>query len=231
MTSAMVLVVDDEPKIRDVVGEYLRRDGYVVRTASTGAEALELTRLHRPDLILLDMGLPDADGMDLARALRAHAAIPIVFLTARAGEDDRVAGLRSGADDYVVKPFSPRELVARVGAVLRRTAVPAAASYGAGELSVDAESREVTVAGTPVELTRTEFDLLGVLAERPGRVLSRAELLARVQGYDFAGYDRTIDAHVKNLRRKLGDDPRRPRWILTTPGVGYKFGVPRDDAP
>lgn len=230
MTSATVLVVDDEPKIRDVVADYLRKDGYAVLTAGTGAQALELARLHRPDLIVLDMGLPDTDGTDVARALRAHAAIPIVVLTARAGEDDRVAGLRSGADDYVVKPFSPRELVARVGAVLRRTAAPTAASYGAGELSVDADSREVTVSGMPVELTRTEFDLLGVLAERPGRVLSRAELLARVQGYDFAGYDRTIDAHVKNLRRKLGDDPRRPRWILTTPGVGYKFGVPRDHA-
>lgn len=230
MVAATVLVVDDERKIRELVGDYLRREGYRVFDAASGEEALAVTRRQHPDLIVLDLGLPDVDGAELTRLLRAESAVPIVMLTARGSEDARVSGLRLGADDYVVKPFSPRELVARVTAVLRRTAGPPVAAYGAGALRIDLERREVMVDGQPVELTRTEFDLLTVLAERPGLVLSRGQLLHRVQGHDFAGYERTIDAHVKNLRRKLRDHPRRPRWLLTVPGVGYKFGTPRDPA-
>jgi len=227
---ATVLVVEDERKIRELVGDFLRNDGYTVLDAATGHDALAIAREQHLDLIVLDLDLPDMDGTELTRQLREHNAVPIVMLTARSSEDARVNGLRAGADDYVVKPFSPRELVARVSAVLRRSTTPPMTGYGRGALSIDLERREVIANGHPVELTRTEFDLLAVLVERPGRVWSRGELLHRVQGYDFAGYDRTIDAHVKNLRGKLRDDPRRPRWLLTVPGVGYKFGAQRDPA-
>ncbi|MGW3353191.1 response regulator transcription factor [Nonomuraea rubra] len=231
MTST-VLVVDDEPKLRRLVKEYLERDGFIVVEAGTGRRALELIAASRPDLVILDLGLPDLPGEEVAHLVRKDSDVPIVMLTAKAAENDRVMGLRLGADDYVVKPFSPRELVARVEAVLRRTRVagaggPQVASYGGGRLAIDAERREVGVDGDPVMLTRTEFDLLAALAARPGRAWSRLELISRVQGYDFEGYERTIDVHVKNLRRKLGDMPPS-ELILTVPGVGYKLGVERD---
>jgi DNA-binding response OmpR family regulator len=229
--TATVLVVDDERKIRDLVRSYLEREGYAVLVADTGERALETLERAHPDLLVLDLMLPDLSGEEVARSVRDHSNLPIIMLTAKAGEDDRVAGLRLGADDYLVKPFSPRELVARVEAVLRRSAEPGAAatSFDAGSLVIDREAREVRLRGQPVELTRSEFDLLHSLAAHPGRVFSRFELVTRVQGYDYDGYERTIDAHVKNLRRKLAEDPRRPRYVVTVTGVGYKLGV-RPDA-
>ncbi len=226
-----VLVVDDEVKIREVVGTYLRREGHHVLLADSGLAALRLAERLRPDLLVLDLGLPDVPGDEVLRLLRRFSEVPVIVLTARAAEGDRVAGLRSGADDYVTKPFSPRELVARVEAVLRRSGggsgdrVP---TYDGGRLAIDRERREVALDGTRVELTRTEFDLLVTLASRPGRAWTRHELISRVQGHDYEGYDRTVDAHVKNLRRKLGDDPRQPILVLTVPAIGYKFGVPAD---
>lgn len=228
VTAPTVLVVEDEPKIRALVGDYLRRDGYRVVEVATGEQALVASRRHHPDLIVLDLGLPDGDGVALTARLRGCGGVPIMMLTARGSEDARVAGLRAGADDYVVKPFSPRELVARVAAVLRRTGRTPVNSFDDAALRIDLERREVSVHDQLVVLTRTEFDLLAVLATRPGRVWSRTELLERVSGHDFPGYDRTVDAHVKNLRRKLGDDPRRPRWVRTVPGVGYRFEATRD---
>jgi len=202
-----------------------------VLVADTGQRALETSSRGPPDLVGLDLVLPALSGEEVARLLRDASNVPIIMLTSKAGEDDRVAGLRLGADDYLGKPFSPRELVARVEAVLRRTGggtTEGALSFGAGEILIDRETREVSVRGAPVELTRSEFDLLFALASRPGRVYSRYELVGRVQGYDYEGYERTIDAHVKNLRRKLGDDPHHPRYVLTVTGVGYKLGLRAD---
>lgn len=226
-----ILVVDDESKIRELVGAYLAREGYQVLQAGTGSAALDIVDRLRPDLVVLDLGLPDLPGEEVLRLLRRSDDVPVVMLTARAGESDRVAGLRQGADDYLPKPFSPRELVARIEAVLRRTGRGPAAripSYAEGRLTIDTERREITVDGAPVELTRTEFDLLVTLSSRPGRVWSRLELVNRLQGHDYEGYERTVDAHVKNLRRKVGDDPRRAVFVVTVPGVGYKFGAPAD---
>lgn len=222
-----VLVVDDEPKIRALVRGYLERDGYGVLEAGTAARALELA--PGADLMILDLRLPDRAGEDVARQLRS-ASLPIIMVTAKADEAHRIAGLRLGADDYVTKPFSPRELVARVDAVLRRAmAAPddaSADSFGDGVLRIDAERREAWVGERQVPLTRTEFDLLSTLAARPGRVWSRVELVSRVQREEHEAYERTIDVHVKNLRRRLGDRP--PRLVVTVPGVGYKLGVDRD---
>jgi DNA-binding response OmpR family regulator len=230
MGQASVLVVDDERKIREFVRPYLERAGYAVLLADCGQGALESAARAEPDLVVLDLMLPDLPGEEVARSLREVSDVPIIMLTAKASEEDRVAGLRLGADDYLVKPFSPRELAARVEAVLRRVNGARSSvgdTYGDGALTIDADAREVTVDGAPVELTRSEFDLLAVLASRPGRVWSRYELITRVQGYDHDGYERTVDAHVKNLRRKLGDDPRAPRFVVTVTGVGYKLTVAR----
>ncbi|SDN41975.1 response regulator transcription factor [Streptomyces wuyuanensis] len=232
-TTATVLVVDDELKLRALVRDYLEREGYGVLEASEGHQALDLARTALPDLIVLDLGLPGLPGEDVARLLRKTSDVPIVMLTAKAAENDRVTGLRLGADDYVVKPFSPRELVARIEAVLRRAlggraaAEEAAVSYGGGRLRIDTERREVHADQKPVELTRTEFDLLTALATRPGRAWTRMELVGRVQGHTFEAYERTIDVHVMNLRRKLGDTPPS-RVVVTVPGVGYKLGLDRD---
>jgi DNA-binding response OmpR family regulator len=223
-------VIDDESKLRELVGDYLRRDGFAVVEAGTGRAALDVIARARPDLVILDLGLPDVDGEDLLRSFRRQN-LPVVVLTAKASEPERVAGLRAGADDYLVKPFSPRELIARVEAVLRRSGhagFGAATAYGGGALLLDTERREVAVRGREVALTRSEFDLLAVLAGRPGRVWSRLELLSRLQGNGFEGFERTVDAHVKNLRRKLGDEPPNPTLVLTVTGVGYKLGVDRD---
>ncbi|MBI4259769.1 MAG: response regulator transcription factor [Actinobacteria bacterium] len=231
MGTATILVVDDERKMRDLVRSYLEREGYAVLVAGTCQRALEAASRVPPDLVVLDLMLPDLSGEEVARTLRAGSEVPIIMLTARASEEDRVAGLRLGADDYVVKPFGPRELVARVEAVLRRSGGRLAGdttSFDGGGLRIDRSAREVLVGGEPVDLTRSEFDLLSALAQHPGRVYSRYELVTRVQGYDYDGYERTIDAHVKNLRRKLGDDPRSPRFVLTLTGVGYKLGVKPD---
>ena len=232
MGSATVLVVDDERKIRDMVRSYLERDGYSVLVADTGQHALETAARAAPDLVVLDLMLPDLSGEEVARSLRETSDVPIIMLTAKASEEERVAGLRLGADDYLIKPFSPRELVARVQAVLRRVngagGAGTATSFDGGRLVVDQEKRDVEVDGEPVQLTRSEFDLLLALASRPGRVFSRYELVTRVQGYDYEGYERAIDVHVKNLRKKFGEDPRAPHYVQTVTGVGYKFGAKPD---
>ena len=229
MAGITILVVDDEPKIVKTVRAYLENAGFRVVTAGDGQAALTVYRHEKPGLVVLDLGLPGMDGLDVARTLRRESNVPIIMLTARVDEADRLVGLELGADDYVPKPFSPRELVARVRAVLRRAGPErevAAPAIAAGDLSIDQERRLVTVTGRAVELTPTEFDLLVVLASHPGRVFSRAELLDRVQGYAFEGYERTVDAHVKNLRQKIESDPKQPRYLLTVFGVGYRFVEP-----
>ena len=226
-----VLVVDDEPKILEVVRDYLADAGFAVVTASDGQAALDQARAVRPDLVVLDLGLPAIDGLDVARELRRRSAVPIIMLTARSDEVDRVLGLEIGADDYLVKPFSPRELVARVRAVLRRTdgrppddrLTDDQAPVTVGEVVVDPARRRVVVAGRPVELTATEFELVAHLARQPGRVFTRAQLLDVIHGIAVESYERAIDAHVKNIRRKLEPDPHRPRYVLTVHGVGYRF--------
>ena len=230
--SSLVLVVDDERKIRELVRSYLERAGIDVLTCDSGAEALSIAARSRPDLVILDLGLPDVPGDEVARELRRSGDVPILMLTARATEADRILGLELGADDYVTKPFSPRELVLRVEAVLRRghsePDADAVSSYGAGEIALDSDRREVLVRGTPVDLTPTEWDLLRALARTPGRVYSRFELINQVRGYEFEGYERTIDSHIKNLRRKLERDPHEPRIIETVLGVGYRLAIARD---
>jgi DNA-binding response OmpR family regulator len=225
-----VLVVDDEPSVHEVVRAYLEREGFVVLSASDGREGLRMAEDRRPALIVLDLMLPDLSGEEIVRAVRRRSDVPILMLTARSAEDDRVAGLELGADDYLTKPFSPRELVARIKAVLRRAPDNDAPLVSRmvlddGSLVVDTDRHEVTLAGEPVELTASEFRLLVALARHPGRVYSRAELVERLQGNESGGYERTVDAHVKNLRRKLGDEPRNPRYVVTVHGVGYKLGV------
>jgi DNA-binding response OmpR family regulator len=226
MSGETILVVDDEPKLVKTVRAYLENAGFRVATASDGQMALTVFRHERPALVVLDLGLPGMDGLDVARTLRRDSNVPIIMLTARVDEADKLIGLELGADDYVTKPFSPRELVARVRAVLRRTGgerEQPQAPIVAGDVHVDLERRQVTVSGESVDLTPTEFDLLVVLARHPGRVFSRLELLDKVQGYAFEGYERTVDAHVKNLRQKIEPDPKEPRYLLTVYGVGYRF--------
>jgi DNA-binding response OmpR family regulator len=222
-----VLVVDDEPKIVDVVREYLEHAGFSVRTAGDGPAALERVRALSPDLVVLDLGLPGLDGLDVARQLRRTSRVPVIILTARGEEVDRIIGLELGADDYLVKPFSPRELVARVRAVLRRIDERDTTNDDEpivrSDVVVDPARRRVTVAGKAVDLTPTEFDLLVHLARQPGRVFTRAQLLTAIHGVAVESYERAIDAHVKNLRRKLEPDPRHPRYVLTAHGIGYRF--------
>ncbi len=219
-----ILVVDDEPKITRLLRDYLERAGFAVSVARDGDEALMRVRTERPDLVVLDLGLPAVDGLDVARSIRRDGDIPIIMLTARDDEVDRVAGLELGADDYVTKPFSPRELVARVRAVLRRrlATTHGDAHLRAGPLELDVPRMEVRVDGRRVDVTSTEFALLAALAAQPGRVFTRSQLLDAIHGTAFDAYERAIDAHVKNLRRKLEDDPRRPRILLTVHGVGYR---------
>ena len=228
MGGETILVVDDEAKIVKTVRAYLENAGFRVTTAGDGQAALTAFRHERPALVVLDLGLPGIDGLDVARTLRQESSVPIIMLTARVEETDRLIGLELGADDYVTKPFSPRELVARVRAVLRRAGgewEQAPPPVVAGDIAIDLERRQVTVAGRPADLTPTEFELLALLARHPGRVFTRLELLDRVQGYSFEGYERTVDAHVKNLRLKIEPDPKRPRYIVTVFGVGYKLEV------
>ena len=230
--AATVLLVEDERKLRELVRSYLERAGFTVLSTGSGAEAITVAASAAPDLVVLDLGLPDVPGETVARELRAAGPVPILMLTARVAEEDRIAGLELGADDYVTKPFSPRELVLRVQAILRRggpAAGPGAAAYGDGTLLIDEPRREVTVRDVRVELTPTEWGILVALASVPGRVYSRYELINRVRGYEFEGYERTIDSHVKNLRRKVEDDPGNPRIVQTVLGGGYRLGLPRDD--
>jgi len=221
---ARVLVVDDEPRIVQLVRDYLERAGFAVSTARDGREALMRARQDRPDLILLDLGLPELDGLEVTRRLRRDSGVPIIMLTARDDETDKVVGLELGADDYVTKPFSPRELTARVRAVLRRHAGDASAELiHAGDLVLDVPRLRVEVAGRAVTLTGTEFQLLTAMARQPGRVFTRSQLLDAIHGVAFESYERAIDAHVKNIRRKIEPNARAPRYLLTVYGVGYRL--------
>jgi two-component system, OmpR family, alkaline phosphatase synthesis response regulator PhoP len=223
-----ILVVDDEPKIVELARDYLEHAGFAVVSASDGSEALARARSDHPDLIVLDLGLPKLDGLDVARALRRDSSVPIVILSGRSDESDKLVGLELGADDYVTKPFSPKELVARVRAVLRRIDRPAPASdvIRASDVTLDVPRMRVRAGERDVDLTATEFQLLAALAREPGRVFTRSQLLDAVHGVAFESYERAIDAHVKNIRRKLEVDPREPRYLQTVHGVGYRF---RDD--
>jgi DNA-binding response OmpR family regulator len=232
-----ILVVDDDRKTVDIVRMYLEKDGYQVLAAYDGQSALEMARHRQPDLLVLDLMLPRVDGLDICRILRAESKMPIILLTARTTEDDKLLGLDLGADDYVTKPFSPRELLARVRAVLRRAGLEANGGAGtepvelrAGDLLVNFLGREVRVGGQVVRLTPKEYRLLEILIKEPRRAFSRLELLERAFGYDYAGLERTVDVHLMNLRRKIESDPAQPRYIQTVYGVGYKFGENQDAA-
>jgi DNA-binding response OmpR family regulator len=223
-TVPRILVVDDELKIARLVRDYLVEAGFEVILASSGPAALASARSERPDLVILDLGLPGMDGYDVTRAIRGQSAIPIIMLTARSEETDRIVGLELGADDYVVKPFSPRELVARVKAVLRRTGGEVGSeTIRALDLVISLPHRSVEREGSRIELTSSEFELLRALASSPGRVFTRGQLLDAMRGVSFESYERAIDAHIKNLRKKIEPDPRHPRYVLTVYGVGYKF--------
>ena len=224
MPGKKVLVVDDDVKTVELVKLYLNRDGYRVLTAYDGVEALRLAREGHPDLIVLDLMLPGIDGLQVCRVLRDESDVPIIMLTAKTSDQDRLTGLDLGADDYVTKPFSPRELAARVRAVLRRLpGERGPAEIKRGELTVNFLKHEASLAGRPLNLTPVEFKLLGVFVKEPGRVFSRGQLIEKALGYDFDGFDRTIDVHILNLRRKLEPDPDHPRYIKTVYGAGYKF--------
>ncbi len=232
MSKEKILVVDDEARIVELLRAYLERDGYQVFCAYTGREALDLARQERPGLVILDLMLPEIDGLEVCRSLRRESNVPIIMLTARDEETDKLIGLELGADDYITKPFSPREVVARVRAVLRRTAaVPVPERrVGVGQLVIVPERHEVFCHGNPVNLTPTEFKLLEAFARSPGRVYSRLQLLEMVQGEAYEGYERTVDAHIKNLRDKLGSFKEKPGCgIVTVYGVGYKL-EPGDNA-
>jgi DNA-binding response OmpR family regulator len=222
-----ILVVDDDRKTAEIIRLYLERDGHQVLIAYDGQRALDLVRQHRPDLLVLDLMLPAIDGVALCRLLRAESAVPIIMLTARTTEDDVLTGLDAGADDYIAKPFSPRQVAARVRAVLRRSAraEPRPTHLWLGALEIDCAGYAVRLHGRPVHLTPKEFRLLEVLAREPGRTFSRLELLERVFGLEYDGADRTVDMHIMNLRRKIERDPANPIFIQTVYGVGYKFGV------
>ena len=222
-----VVVVDDDPSVQEVTRAYLERDGYLVYVAGTAGEGLAIAERVKPGLIVLDLMLPDRSGEDVCREIRSRSDVPILMLTAKASEDERVAGLALGADDYLTKPFSPRELVARVRAILRRTQTETplveVLSFDGGALEIDTVQHEVRRDGEAVELTPNEYKLLQTLARYPGRVYSRFELINHVQGYDYEGYERTIDAHVKNLRKKIEPDPKHPRYVETVFGAGYRL--------
>jgi DNA-binding response OmpR family regulator len=225
--SKKIMVVDDEERLRSLLQAYLAQDGYNVSTAANGREALMLARQEKPDLIILDIMMPEMDGYEFLRVHRREQDTPIIILTARVDESDNVLGLELGADDYVTKPFSPRVLAARVRAVLRRTGqkTPRGQVLRAADVELDRATHVVTVGARPVDLTPSEFDLLAVLMAAPGRVYTRAELLDQVQGVYYEGYERTIDVHVRNLRAKIEPDPRNPRYIETVYGVGYRFAL------
>ena len=224
MAGKRVLVVDDDVKTVELVKLYLKRDGYRVLTAYDGVEALRLAQESHPDLIVLDLMLPGIDGLEVCRTLRNESDVPIIMLTAKTTDQDKLTGLGLGADDYVTKPFSPRELAARVRAVLRRLPGERGPDrIRRGELTVDFVKHEAFLTGRPLNLTAVEFKLLGVLAKDPGRVFNREQLIEKALGYDFEGFDRTIDVHILNLRRKLEPDPRYPKYVKTVYGAGYKL--------
>jgi DNA-binding response OmpR family regulator len=224
-----VLVVDDEPRILQLVRDYLEHGGFTVITAPDGPSALRSARTARPDLVVLDLGLPGLDGLDVARSLRREGEVPIIMLTARTEESDKLVGLELGADDYLTKPFSPKELVARVRAVLRRAEgrrKPSDIVRVDPDVELDVPRMEARFGGRRVDLTKSEFEIVTTMARQPGRVFTRAQLLDAVRGVAFESYERAIDAHIKNIRKKIETDPRSPRYVLTVFGVGYRFAEP-----
>ena len=224
MMPKKILVVDDEPKIAEICQDYLKASGYEVVTARTGPDGLSAARRERPDLVVLDLMLPEMDGLDVCRTLRRESDVPIIMLTARVEETDKLIGLEIGADDYITKPFSPRELVARVRVVLRRVSGdPASNVIRAGEVSLDRARYEVNLSDQAIALTPTEFEILAALMSQPGRIFSRAQLLNAVHGMAFESYQRAIDSHIRNLRRKLEKGDDKVNYIVTVHGVGYKF--------
>ncbi|WP_223067986.1 response regulator transcription factor [Paenibacillus caui] len=235
MEREKILIIDDETDILKVIKAYLEKNNYIVFEADTGKSALQLFENLRPDLIVLDLMLPDMTGEEVCRTIRRESNIPILMLTAKSSEDDMVNGLLIGADDYITKPFSPRELLVRVISLLRRSRIKAVSdqekslAFAGNRLSIDQERHEVSVMGKPVSLTPIEFKLLELLARHPKRAFSRLELVNLIQGDSFEGFERTIDVHVKNIRQKIGDDPRHPTFIGTVFGVGYKFQVNPDE--
>ena len=226
MSLKKILVVDDEKQIVDIVKAYLEREGYHVVTAYDGESALTIVSKEMPDMVILDLMLPGVSGLDVCRRLRSHSDVPIIMLTARDEVSDRIVGLELGADDYVPKPFDPKELVSRVRALFRRsgTKITPGSVLSIAGLAIDIEKRVVQRCGNNLDLTATEFELLRVLAENPGRVYTRMQILDLIQGDSFEGYERTVDSHVKNLRKKIEPDPEHPQYILTVYGVGYKLG-------
>lgn len=230
MKGGKILVVEDEEKIADIVKLYLEKDGFTVSVAGTGQKAISMLK-EGFDLVILDLMLPDISGEDICRTIRNDSDLPIIMLTAKSEEEDRVRGLGIGADDYVVKPFSPREVVARVKALLRRTGgTGKTQSFNSGDLVINSSSFEIKKGGALVIMTPTEFKLLQLLSERPNQVFTRLQLVNVILGYDFEGYDRTIDAHIKNIRQKIDDNPRDPSYIKTVYGLGYRFiGIPDED--
>lgn len=224
-----IFVVEDDPDISRLVRHHLEADGFGVKVFSTGNTVIGDSERQRPALFILDIMVPGKDGLELCRQIRqipALAATPVIFLTAKSGEADRILGLELGADDYIPKPFSPRELVARVRAVLRRADAATDAVFRRGDVTIDVPRQVVTRGQTPVDLTPTEFQLLATMARQPGRIFTRAQLLDAVRGSDVESFERAIDTHIKNIRRKLEADPRSPRYLLTVYGIGYKFGEP-----
>ena len=230
---ATILVVDDEPRIVQIVRDYLQHGGFAVLVASDGPSALRTARTGKPDLVVLDLGLPGLDGLDVTRALRREGDMPIIMLTARSEESDKLVGLELGADDYLTKPFSPKELVARIRSVLRRVegmARPSDVIRVGRHVELDVSRMEARFGERRVDLTKTEFELLATMARQPGRVFTRGQLLEAVRGVAFDSYERAIDAHIKNLRRKIETDPRLPRYLQTVFGVGYRFAEIVDPA-
>jgi DNA-binding response OmpR family regulator len=221
----LILVIEDEAKIAKLAKDYLENGGYRVMTAADGSTGLAVARREKPDLVVLDLNLPEMDGLDVCRVIRKESEVPIIMLTARVSETDRLIGLELGADDYITKPFSPRELVARVKVVLRRLhgGVRTPGLIVAGDLEIDLNGHRLTRGEEQIHLSRTEFNLLAHMAQHPGQTFTRAQLLNRLHGYSDAGYSRSIDAHIKNLRRKLEPNPSEPSYVLTVFGVGYKF--------
>jgi two-component system, OmpR family, alkaline phosphatase synthesis response regulator PhoP len=220
-----ILVVDDEPRIAEICRDYLERAGFRVMTATNGVDALTMARTQQPDLVVLDLGLPRMDGLDVTRALRKYSNVPIIMLTARVEESDKLVGLELGADDYLTKPFSPRELVARVRAVFRRSDIGPGRGdvIRASDVTLDIPRMQARIDNRALELTSTEFELLATMMRQPGRVFTRGQLLDAIRGEQVESFERAIDAHIKNLRRKIEPDPRQPRSVLTVYGVGYKF--------
>jgi len=222
-----IFIIDDEISLLEVIKDYLQKEGYEVFTSVNGEEALRLFAVLKPDFVILDLMLPDVSGEEICRRIRKESDVPILMLTAKTGEEDRIHGLSLGADDYLVKPFSPRELVMRVKAILRRTAgnikTANLLSFNSGDLEINIDEHTVRKNGDEIRLTPNEFSILLVLAQNPNRTYSRAQLINAAMGYDFAGYERTIDAHIKNIRQKIEDNIKEPRYIITVYGIGYKF--------